>query len=279
MSEAPRWGRLLLTGAAGEIGSVLRRALRGTAERLRWHDIRPVQDARPDEEVQGGDLRDPAAAAAAVEGVDCLLHFAGIPRETGGTPEEIVATNVVGTHGLFEAARRAGVRRIVFASSNHVIGFQPADRFVGTDDPVRPDGHYGLSKVFGEAMGRLLADKHGVEVACLRIGAFRVRPGNVRELGAWISHRDMAQLARRCVEAPPFGFVVIYGISANRRAMWGGDGAARAAVGYVPEDDAEAWAAEIGGVPAPGGAMAARFHGGSVCALGFTADERAAPRS
>ena len=268
----PRWRRLLLTGAAGEIGSVLRPALRGTAERLRWHDIRPVEGAEAGEEVMRGDLRDPAAAAEAVEGVDCLLHFAGIPRETGGTPEDILATNVVGTHHLFEAARRAGVRRIVFASSNHAIGFYPAGRFVGTEEPGRPSGHYGLSKVFGETLGRLLADKHGMEVACLRIGAFRARPGNVRELGAWISRGDMARLGRCCVEAPGFGFLVIYGISANPRAMWGGDEAARAAVGYVPRDDAEDYAAEVEGVPVPGGPVAARFHGGSVAAMGFEGD-------
>ncbi len=266
----PRWRRLVLTGAAGEIGSVLRPALRGTARHLRWHDIRPVPGAEPGDEVQEGDIADPAVAEAAVRDADVLLHFAGIPRETGGGPEDILRTNVVATHGLFEAARRAGVRRIVFASSNHVIGFHPADRFVGPDDPVRPDGHYGLSKVFGEAMGRLLADKHGMEVACLRIGAFRARPGNARELGAWISPRDMAQLARRCVEAEAFHFLVLYGVSANRRAMWGGDEAGRAAVGYVPEDDAEEHAAGVGAAGFEG--VAGRFHGGSVCALGFTGD-------
>jgi uronate dehydrogenase len=137
---------------------------------------------------------------------------------------------------------------------------------------MRPDGHYGLSKVFGEAMGRLYADKHGMEVACLRIGAFRACPGNARELGAWISHRDMAQLARRCVDAPSFHFLVLYGVSANTRAMWGGDMAARAHVGFEPEDDGEVYASELESKrPAPG-EIAAQFHGGTVCALGFSGD-------
>jgi uronate dehydrogenase len=111
-------------------------------------------------------------------------------------------------------------------------------------------------------------------VAALRIGAFRARPGNVRELGAWISHRDMAQLARRCVEAPPFHYLVLYGISANKRALWAGDAAARAHIGYEPQDDAETFAAELESKPAPGGEIAALFHGGSVSALGFIGDPK-----
>jgi uronate dehydrogenase len=264
--------RLLLTGAAGEIGSVLRPALRGAAEHLRWHDIRPIPDAAADEEVMSGDLTVPGVADTAMKGVDCVIHLAGIPRETDGTPEQILTTNVVGTHRVFEAARQAAVRRVIFASSNHVIGFYRADQPVGPDVLLRPDGHYGLSKVFGEHMGRLYADKHGMEVACLRIGAFRAKPGNARELGAWLSHRDMAQLARKCVEASPFHFLVLYGVSANQRALWGGDDAARAHIGYKPEDNAEAWAAELEGKTTPGGAVAALFHGGSVCAHNFSGD-------
>jgi uronate dehydrogenase len=269
-----RWKRLLLTGAAGEIGSVLRPALRGAADRLRWHDIRPIAAAAADEEVMTGDLTLPGMAEAATQDVDCVIHLAGIPRETGGTPEEILQANIVGTQRVFEAARMAGVKRLIFASSNHVIGFYRAGQPVGPDVLPRPDGHYGVSKVFGEAMGRLYADKHGMEVAALRIGAFRAKPGNARELGGWISHRDMAQLARRCVEAPPFHFLVLYGVSANTRAKWGGDTAARVHVGYVPQDNAEGFAAELESKATPGGEIAAIFHGGSVCALGFTGDPR-----
>lgn len=267
-----RFKRLLFTGAAGEIGSVLRPALRGAADRLRWHDLRPIADAAPDEEAMTGDLTVPGVAETAMQGVDCVIHLAGIPRETGGTPEQILNVNVIGTQRMFEAARQAGVRRFIFASSNHVIGFYRADRAVGPEVLPRPSGHYGVSKVFGETMGRLYADKHGMEVACLRIGAFRAKPANVRELGGWISHRDMAQLARRCVEAPPFHFLILYGVSANTRAKWGGDEAARRHVGYVPQENAEAFAAELEGKATPGGAIAALFHGGSVCALGFTGD-------
>jgi uronate dehydrogenase len=224
-SERPRWRRLLLTGAAGEIGTVLRPALRGCAERLRVHDLRPIAPERGDEVLQG-DLAAPRGATEAVHDVECIAHLAGIPRETGGTPDEILHANVICCHRLFEAARQAGGRRVIFASSNHVIGFYPADRPVGPDEPVRPDGYYGVSKVFGEALVRLHADKCGMEVACLRIGAFRARPGNLRELGAWISHRDLIELVRCCVTAERFHFLILYGVSANRRALWRGDAAA-----------------------------------------------------
>jgi len=267
---SPRWRRLLITGAAGEIGSVIRPALRGTAEIVRLHDLRPVSLQAPEEETLQGDIVDPAVALAATQDVDCAIHLAGIPRETGSTPEEILRTNLLGCHALFEAARRSGVRRVIFASSNHVIGFYRADRAVGTQEPPRPSGLYGASKVFGETLGRLYADKHGLEVACLRIGAFRARPGNARELGAWISHRDMAQLARRCVEAPSFHFLVLYGVSNNRRTKWAGDAAARAHLGFAPEDDAETFAAEIEAVAPPPGSVAALFHGGVVSELGFS---------
>jgi uronate dehydrogenase len=266
------WGRVLITGAAGEIGSVIRPALRDTARQLRLHDLRPIAALSPNEEATQGDIAEPGVALAATRDVDCLVHLAGIPRETGGTPAEILRANVIGCHAVFDAARAHGVRRVIFASSNHVIGFHPADRAVGTTEPPRPSGLYGATKVFGEALGRLHADKHGIEVACLRVGAFRARPGNVRELGAWISHRDMARLARACVTAPSFHFLVLYGVSANRRALWGGDGAARALVGYAPQDDAEDFAAELAATAPEPGSVAARFHGGSVCALGFSGD-------
>jgi len=262
--------RLLITGAAGEIGTVLRPALRDTADARRLVDIRPITDPQPGEDFFQADLTEPGVARDVCADVDCILHLAGIPRETGGTPAEIFHANVLGTHLLFEAARKAGVRRVIFASSNHVIGFYRADQPIGTQEPPRPDGHYGVSKVFGEATGRLYADKHGIEVACLRIGAFRARPGNARELGGWISHGDMARLARACVTAPPFHFLVLYGVSANTRALWGGDDAARVAVGYIPIDDAEAFAEELQDRVLDG--LGAVFHGGTVAALGFTGD-------
>jgi uronate dehydrogenase len=234
-------------------------------------DKRPIPDAAG-AEVLTGDITDAALIDEAMVGVDCLFHLAGIPRETGGSPDEILEANVIGTHAVFTAARQHGVKRVIFASSNHVIGFYPAEEPVGPDVPPRPSGFYGASKAYGEALARLHADKFGMEVACLRIGAFRARPGNARELGAWISHGDMAALARAAVLAPSFHFLVLYGVSANSRAKWGGDQAARAHIGFTPRDNAEDWAAELEGKTAPAGSPAARFHGGSVCEIGFQGD-------
>ena len=268
----PPWNRLLVTGAAGEIGSVIRPALRGTATRLRLHDIRPIADAAPEDDIQQGDLAEPGVALDATRDVDCLIHLAGIPRETGGTPADILRANVLACHAMYEAARENGVKRFIFASSNHTIGFHPADRMVGTAEPPRPSGQYGASKVWGETLGRLYADKHGIEVACLRIGAFRARPGNARELGGWISHGDMASLARAAVVAPAFHFLVVYGVSANKRALWGNDQAARDILRWRPRDDAEDFAAELEDKRPPANSVAARFHGGSVCEIGFSGD-------
>jgi len=271
MAPTPKWRRLLITGAAGEIGSVIRPALQDTAGRIRLLDKRPIADAAG-AEILTGDITDAAIIDDAMLGVDCLFHLAGIPRETGGSPDDILEANVIGTHAVFTAARQHGVKRVIFASSNHVIGFYPAGQTVGPDVPPRPSGFYGASKAYGEALARLHADKFGMEVACLRIGAFRSRPGNARELGAWISHGDMAALARACVLAPSFHFLVLYGVSANSRAKWGGDGAARAHIGFTPRDNAEDWAGELADKTAPPGSPAARFHGGSVCEIDFQGD-------
>ena len=264
----PKWRRVLITGAAGEIGTVIRPALVDTAGALRLLDQRPIADAAAAETIMG-DVTDPAVMDTAMAGVDCVIHLAGIPRETGGSPDEILHANIIGTHTVFAAARQHGVKRVIFASSNHVIGFYPADKPVGPDVPPRPSGFYGASKAYGEALARLHADKFGMEVACLRIGAFRARPGNARGLGAWISHGDMAALARATVLAPSFHFLVLYGVSANSRAKWGGDGAARAHIGFTPRDNAEDWAAELADKAASPSSPAARFHGGSVCEIGF----------
>jgi uronate dehydrogenase len=233
--------RVLITGAGGNIGRVLRAGLRGHYPLLRLVDLAPQQAAEPGEEVVALDLNDRTATEEAMEGVDAVVHLAAIPDEAGF--DEILEGNITTTYSVFEAAWRAGVRRVVFASSNHVTGFYPRGRIVGPDDPVRPDTFYGVSKVFGEALGRLYADKYGLEVVCLRIGSFAERPSTPRQLSIWLSPRDCVQLVRRSLDAPAVGFTVVYGVSANTRGWWKDDAAAR--LGYRPEDDAEEFAAEV----------------------------------
>jgi len=261
--------RVLVTGAAGEIGRVLRAGLRGRYRLLRLTDVREPSPASAGEEVVTADLSDVAAAHAVTEGIDCVVHLAGVPRE--GAWEDILRGNLIVTYNVFEAARRNGVKRIVFASSNHVTGYYPVGRAIDPGVPPRPDSRYGVSKGFAELLGRLYADKHGLSVACLRIGSFRERPRSARQLRTWISHRDTVQLVMRAVEAPDFHFIVVYGVSANTRNEWRNPAAEL--IGYRPVDNAEAFAAEIENKLDPAG-PARDFQGGEFCAMEFDSDPR-----
>jgi uronate dehydrogenase len=262
--------RILITGAAGEIGRVLRAGLYDGKRSLRLLDVKPQDAARTGEEVIAADLADADALERAARGMDCIVHLAGVPRE--GAWAAILPHNIVGTYNLFEAARGAGVKRVIFASSNHVIGYYRANQEVGVTEPERPDSRYGVSKAYGEALGRLYADKYGLEVACLRIGSFRARPEDARQLATWISHRDMVELTRCCIEAAAFHFLVLYGVSNNTRNRWQNPHAG--AIGYRPRDDAEQYAAELESIRPPAGDPAAEFHGGPFCGLEFAGDSR-----
>ena len=162
---------ILITGAAGLIGNTLREALRGVYPLLRLSDIRSLDTPLAGEECIAADLGDIAAVSAIMRGIDCVVHLGGVPREAPW--DAILNTNIAGTYNVFEAARLASVKRLIPASSNHVIGYYRTNKSVGVDESPRPDSRYGVSKVFGEALGRLYADKHGMSVACLRIGSFR----------------------------------------------------------------------------------------------------------
>jgi uronate dehydrogenase len=252
--------RVLITGAAGRMGRSLRTGLTGHYPLLRLLDVAPQPAAEPGQEVIRLDLNDRLATEAAMKDVDAAIHLAAITREAGF--DDILAGNIATTYSVFEAARRAGVRRVVFASSHHVVGFYPRGETVAPDDPVRPDSLYGVSKVFGEALGRLYADKYGLEVVCLRVGSFSERPTRPRQLSTWLSPRDCLQLVRCCLDAPAVGFTVVYGVSANSRSWWHDDAAA--SLGYRPQDNAEDFAGQVE-EPSPGAPsrLADRLQGGS----------------
>lgn len=255
---------ILYTGGAGRMGTVLRKELAGVFGRVVVYVRETVTEVFEHEEVIHGELRDLDALTDAMRGVDVVVHLAGVADEAPW--HDILTSNVEGTFSVFEAARRAGVRRVVYASSHHAVGFYPASERVGTEDPVRPDSYYGVSKVFGEGLARLYHDKWGLEVACLRIGCFRPEPEDVRQLSAWLSHRDGVELVRRSVVAPDIGFTIVFGVSANTRGWWDNDEAA-ASIGYVPHDDAEAFADKFSPADPPptvhGGAFAdASYRGG-----------------
>jgi uronate dehydrogenase len=263
---------VMITGAAGKIGSVLRKALRASYPLVRLLDIAPLGAAENGEEVCAVDIRDAAALERAMAGIDCVVHLAGMSVEAPW--EQVLPLNIEGCYNVFEAARRSGVKRIVFASSNHAIGFHRRERFIDTNVVPRPDTRYGVSKVFGEALGRLYADKYGLSVACLRIGSFLTpdRPTDSRQLLTWISHRDMVQLTRRCIDHPDYHFVIVYGVSNNLRSRW--DNSSVKFLGYRPEDDAEVFAAEILALGKKENEIAAQFHGGFYTPIEFAGDPK-----
>ena len=227
---------MLITGAAGRIGSALREGLRARVA-TRLLDIRPMR-AEPGEEVVTADIRRSDELAAAMAGCTAVVHLAGIPTEAAGF-EELLDTNMRGTYHVLETARASGTcRRVILGSTNHVTGFYPSDETITPDAPPRPDGLYAASKAYGEALGRLYHEKHGLEVIAIRIGSFLERPTSPRHAHTWISPRDMVQLVLRCIEAPDVGWLVVYGESANQRSYWD-DGGAWRRIGYVPQDSAD----------------------------------------
>jgi uronate dehydrogenase len=231
---------ILVTGAAGGIGSRLRKLMRGLYPTLRWSDIRTPADLQPHEQFVAADLADYAAVENLVEGVDGIVHLGG--HSTEGSWDTILNANIVGCYNIFEAAYRKGVKRVVFASSNHAVGFYPRARKIGVDVTVRPDSRYGVSKAFGEALGSLYADKHGLRVTCLRIGNVGDAPIDERRLSIWLKPEDLVQLIRIGLEHPEIRFEVFYGMSENKRAWWDNSNARR--LGYEPVDRSEDYAAE-----------------------------------
>ena len=234
-SAAPAFARLLLTGAAGGLGRVLRPRLKRLCRVLRASDIAAMDPAGDGEEVVVAALEDAAAVDAIVAGAEAIVHLGGVSVE--GPFEPILQANIVGVHHLYEAARRHRVRRIVFASSNHVTGFYRQDQVVSPLEPMRPDGNYGLSKAFGESLSRFYFDRYGLETVCLRIGSSFPEPKDRRMLATWLSYDDLERLVVASLTAPVVGHSVIYGCSDNTTRWW--DNTSAAHVGFRPQDSSE----------------------------------------
>ncbi|MEU1709835.1 NAD(P)-dependent oxidoreductase [Streptomyces sp. NPDC005706] len=237
---APR--TVLLTGAAGGLGTLMRSLLPAHGYTLRLFDVRPV-DGEPD--AVTADLTDTDALREAVRGVDAVIHLAGISLEAPF--EKILKSNIEGTYNLYEAARLEGVPRIVFASSNHAVGFTPApgpgEPLIPIGTPRRPDTFYGLSKSFGEDLAQLYWDKHGLETVSVRIGSCFPEPTSVRMLSVWMSPDDGARLFHAALTAEGVGHTVVHGSSANTRLWW--DLTSARALGYDPQDDSEPYAEKL----------------------------------
>jgi uronate dehydrogenase len=233
--------RLLLTGAAGGLGRELRPRLKRHCEVLRLSDIAELGPAAAGEELMPAPLEDAAEVLALLADVDAVVHLGGISVE--GPFEPILQANIVGAYNLYEAARKQRVRRVVFASSNHVTGFYRQDDAIDTRAPMRPDGYYGLSKAFGENLAQFYFDRYGLETVSLRIGSSFPEPKDRRMLATWLSCDDLERLVVASLAAPVVGHTVIYGMSDNAGTWWNNTAARH--IGYRPQDSSEPFRAAV----------------------------------
>jgi uronate dehydrogenase len=262
--------RILLTGASGGVGTRLRQLLPAIYPDLLLSDLKAPPDLAKSEKFKAADLANLVEVEAICEGVEGIIHLGGYSVE--GPWDAILQANIIGTYNLFEAARRKGVKRVIFASSNHAMGFYPRHHRIGTDVTPRPDGRYGVSKVFGEAVGALYADKHGMKVTCIRIGNFGDMPLDHRRLSIWLKPEDLVQLCRIGLEHPDIEFEVVYGASYNERSWW--DNSRAYELGYRPTGRAEdfrehAMAEQAKLKPDPIGDF---YQGGAFCSIEFDGD-------
>lgn len=261
--------RILLTGAAGGVGTRLRKLLPPIYPDLVLSDLKTPADLASSEEFIRADLSDLSQVKTLVEGIDGIIHLGGFSVE--GSWETILNANIIGTYNLFEAARLAGVKRVVFASSNHAVGFYPRSTTIDTHDLLRPDTRYGVSKAFGEALGAMYAYKHNIGVLAIRIGNVGEKPLDERRLAIWLKTEDLVSLCRIGLEREGLIYEVVYGMSDNKRAWW--DNSRALELGYRPTGHSEDYADEVLAADAPAGdPIAAFFQGGPFCADEFTGD-------
>ncbi|WP_136443642.1 NAD-dependent epimerase/dehydratase family protein [Pacificoceanicola onchidii] len=255
--------RLLITGAAGGLGTALRSRLAPLAETIRLSDKTVLDDLSPSEEFVQCDLGDAAAVEALVQGCDGIVHFGG--KSIEGPWSVINNANIQGVINLYEAARKQGKPRIVYASSVHAVGFYPQDQVIDNTAYPRPDGLYGISKVFGEAVAHAYHDKFGQETAIVRIGSCFEEPRNHRMLSTWMSFDDFAAMITRIFDVPKLGCPILYGMSDNTAKFW--DNSNVDWLGWKPQDDSERYRAKIDAAmpkPAPDAADVL-WQGGLFC--------------
>jgi uronate dehydrogenase len=244
MSMKPVWA---ITGAAGRIGTVLRAGLSDDVETMHCLDLRPMPSLAGHEVGYELDLADLEGTVAALRGCNGVIHLGGYPTEADF--HDLAQVNIVGTYHVLEAARRAGVKRVAYASSNRITGFYPVGTKVSTSMPVRPDSLYGVSKAAGEALCRLYVDKFGLSAVCVRIGTFINEPGNTRHLSTWASQTDTVRAFRAAMTAPGVTYATIYAASNNEGLMW--DMSPGEALGFHPVDRAEIFADRFEGQARP----------------------------
>ena len=248
---------ILITGASGDVATHLRRELAGKYN-LRLSDIRPLKPVKG-EKFARADISKMADAMRITKGVDAIVHLGGYSVE--GPWEGILSANIIGCYNVFEAARRNKVKRILFATSNHAVGFYPRKKTIDHRVYIKPDGRYGVSKVFGEALGSMYSDKYGMQVFLMRIGNVNPAPIDKRRLSIWFSPRDLAQLVTIGIEHPDIRFEIVYGVSANKRSWYDNSNARR--LGYRPQDDSEIYARKVLAKEGRGNPIGDLYQGGA----------------
>ena len=236
-----RFKRLLITGAAGNLGTQLRNTIGHMCDHLRLSDINDLGTAKAHEEIVQCDVADANAMMEITRDVDMVIHLGGQPFE--GPWETVLNANIVGFYNMYEGCRKNGVRRLVWGSSNHAIGFYPREQVIDASVYPRPDSNYGVSKVFGEALAQYYWDKYTFETVSVRIGSCFPKPLDRRMLTTWLSPRDFTHLIERCLIAPRVAHTVIYGVSDNDMKLW--DNHMAAHIGFRPQDNAEVFREEI----------------------------------
>jgi uronate dehydrogenase len=229
--------KILLTGAAGALGKVLRASLAAQTDVLRLSDIAAMGAAAPNEEIINCDLGNKAETMALLDGVDAVVHLGGVATEHSF--ERILDANIRGIFHIYEGARIHGVKRVVFASSNHAIGFHKQGDVIDADCLTRPDSYYGLSKMYGEGMAQFYFNRYGIETVSMRIGSSFPEPIDARMLITWLSYNDLSELVRCALTAKGVGHTIVYGVSNNRDKWW--DNGKAAHLGYKPQDNTEDW--------------------------------------
>ena len=259
--------RILLTGAAGGVGSMIRPLISSLYPEVVLSDLKQPENLAANETFVPAELADMAAVERACEGIDGVIHLGGFAVE--GPWETILQANIIGCYNLFEAAYRKGVQRVVFASSNHAIGFYPRVQRIGPAVVPRPDSRYGVSKLFGEGLGSMYADKHGMRVLSLRIGNVGEKPLDKRRLSIWIHPEDLVQLIRIGLEHPDLRYEVMYGASNNERSWW--DNSVAYKYGYRPTHRAEDFREEAFAAQEklPSDPIGDFYQGGPYCTIEF----------
>lgn len=262
--------KTLITGAAGSVGTALRQSGQRLGQTVRLSDRNPCANLAAHEEDFPLDLADFDAVMKAVEGCDAIVHLGGQPLEAAW--KTILDSNISGSYHIYEAARRHGVKRIVYASSVHAIGYYERTQTIDANVPTRPDSLYGVSKTFVENLARYYFDKFGIETVSIRIGSCFPEPTDRRHLITWLSYRDCRQLVEKCLTAPRVGCMIAYGMSNNSERFW--DNSAAAVLGYKPQDSADDYREKVFANTSQGDPndAAVRFQGGSFCAAGHFED-------